>query len=68
VKKLQDQAKEVDAQRVVGKFVSASGEIPDGNEEMAEILEKCLRWSETVLERYIYTLLLFILVSADTNT
>ncbi|TVY65709.1 UPF0662 protein [Lachnellula suecica] len=51
VKKLQAQIKELDAQRVNGKFVSASGDIPAGNEQVCELLEKCLLWSDIVLPR-----------------
>ena len=51
VRKLRDQAKEIDAKRVDGKFVAASGEVPAGNEETCELLEKCLKWSDMVLER-----------------
>lgn len=51
--KLQAQAKEVDALRVDGKFVTASGEVPASNDEVGELLSKCLRWSEIVLERYV---------------
>lgn len=51
VLKLQAQAKEVDAQRVDGKFVTASGEVAASNDEVGELLFKCLRWSEIVLER-----------------
>ncbi|KAH6674628.1 hypothetical protein B0J14DRAFT_511672 [Halenospora varia] len=51
VQKLQDQAKEIDALRVDGKFVSASGEVPAGNDEVCELLDKCLLWSNIVLER-----------------
>lgn len=51
VQKLQAQLKEVDAQRVDGKFVSASGEVPAGNEEVCELLRICLLWSNMVLER-----------------
>jgi len=51
VQQLQAQAKEFDAQRVDGKFVSASGEVPAGNDEVCELLNKCLGWSGIVLER-----------------
>lgn len=37
--------------RVDGKFVTASGEVPAGNEETCELLNKCLLWSEIVLQR-----------------
>lgn len=51
VEKLQAQLKEIDALRVDGKFVTASGEVPVGNEETCELLNKCLLWSEIVLQR-----------------
>jgi hypothetical protein len=51
VQRLQDQLKEIDNQRVDGKFVTASGEVPVGNEEVSELLRRCLLWSEIVLER-----------------
>ncbi|KAB8301048.1 hypothetical protein EYC80_002970 [Monilinia laxa] len=51
VTKLQTQLKEIDAQRVDGKFVTVSGETPAGNDEVCEHLERCLKWAESVLER-----------------
>ena len=51
MQKLQAQLKEIDSQKVDGKFVSASGEVPAGNEEVCELLHRCLLWSEMVLER-----------------
>ncbi|RDL37822.1 uncharacterized protein BP5553_05255 [Venustampulla echinocandica] len=51
VARLQAQLKEIDAQRVDGKFVSANKEVPAGNEEICELLERCLVWSNIVLER-----------------
>ncbi|TEY71379.1 hypothetical protein BOTCAL_0094g00230 [Botryotinia calthae] len=51
VTKLQIQIKEIDSQRVDGKFVTASGETPPGNDEVCEYLERCLKWAEVVLER-----------------
>ncbi|KAH8685508.1 hypothetical protein BGZ60DRAFT_395341 [Tricladium varicosporioides] len=51
VQKLQEQAKEIDTLRVDGKFVTASGEVPAGNDEVCELLKKCLLWSNIVLER-----------------
>jgi len=51
VKKLQEQAKEIDTHRVDGKFVNASGEVPEGNDDVCALLDKCLMWSEIVLER-----------------
>lgn len=38
--------------RVDGKFVTAGGDVPVGNEETCELLNKCLHWSEIVLQRY----------------
>jgi hypothetical protein len=51
VEKLRAQLKEIDAQRVDGNFVSADGEIPAGNEEVVDLLERCLMWSNIVLDR-----------------
>ncbi|KAJ2903244.1 uncharacterized protein MKZ38_010196 [Zalerion maritima] len=51
VKKLQDKIKEVDATRVDGKFVNEAGEVLDGSDVVCEVLERCLRWSDIVLER-----------------
>lgn len=31
--------------------MSASGEVPPGNQEVCELLNKCLSWSAIVLER-----------------
>ncbi|GKT60112.1 DUF2408 domain protein [Colletotrichum tofieldiae] len=51
VQKLQAQLREIDEQSKEGKFVAADGGVPAGNEEMAALLEKCLQWSDVVLER-----------------
>ncbi|RAL65295.1 hypothetical protein DID88_000863 [Monilinia fructigena] len=51
VTRLQTQLKEIDAQRVDGKFVTVSGETPAGNDEVCGHLERCLKWAESVLER-----------------
>ncbi|KAF9880756.1 hypothetical protein CkaCkLH20_01798 [Colletotrichum karsti] len=51
VQKLQAQLRELDEKRKDGKFVSEDGKVPAGSEEVAELLEKCLKWSEVVLER-----------------
>ncbi|RDW60866.1 hypothetical protein BP6252_12249 [Coleophoma cylindrospora] len=51
VQGLQKQLQEIDSQRVDGKFVIASGEVPACSDEVCELLRKCLMWSEIVLER-----------------
>ncbi|RFU25332.1 hypothetical protein B7463_g11024, partial [Scytalidium lignicola] len=51
VQKLQDQLKEIDATRVDGKFLTPSGEVAQGSDHFAEILGRCLLWSEVVLSR-----------------
>lgn len=51
VQKLQAQAKDIDAQRVDGNFATAAGEVPVGNDVVCALLNKCLMWSGTVLER-----------------
>lgn len=50
VKKYQEQLREIDAQRVDGSFVTAEGKVPAGNDEVCELLKRCLLWSENVLE------------------
>lgn len=51
VQKLQDQLKEVEAQKVNGNFVTESGEVPVGNQEVCDLLNRCLMWSNLVLSR-----------------
>ena len=51
VKKLQAQLKEIDAQRQDGKFVTAGGQVAKGSEEVSELLNRVLLWSDIVLER-----------------
>jgi hypothetical protein len=51
VQKLQAQLKEIDATRVDGKFVTASGEVPAGNQAVCDLLDRCLLWSNVVLSR-----------------
>ncbi|TVY26666.1 UPF0662 protein [Lachnellula hyalina] len=51
VQHLQAQVKEIDSLRVDGKFVAASGEVPAGTEDVVNLLEKCLLWSDIVLTR-----------------
>ncbi len=51
VQKLQDQLKEIDEQRVDGKFVDEAGVVLSGSDEVSELLRRCLLWSGVVLER-----------------
>ncbi|KAM3069439.1 hypothetical protein ACMFMF_008656 [Clarireedia jacksonii] len=51
VTKLQSQLKEIDAKRVDGNFVTEDGQVAAGSDEVSEHLERCLMWSEIVLER-----------------
>ena len=51
VEKLQNQLKEIDQQRVDGKFLTAAGEVAPGSDEVSELLRRCLIWSDIVLER-----------------
>jgi hypothetical protein len=41
----------MDKERRSGKLVTADGGIPNGNEEIDDLLFRCLKWSEIVLER-----------------
>ncbi|KAK0652965.1 hypothetical protein B0T16DRAFT_490708 [Cercophora newfieldiana] len=51
VQKLQNQLKDIDASRVNGNFVSVEGNVLEGSEEVADLVRRCLLWSDTVLER-----------------
>ncbi|OIW23466.1 hypothetical protein CONLIGDRAFT_128597 [Coniochaeta ligniaria NRRL 30616] len=51
VQKLQAQLKEIDEQRKDGKFVSEDGSVLAGSDEVADLLQRCLLWSEIVLDR-----------------
>jgi len=55
VKKLQAQMMEIDAKRVDGKFLTESGEVAAGNDEVVLLLERCLKWVGIVLERWART-------------
>lgn len=48
---MQDQLKEIDSTRTDGKFLTTSGEVAQGNDEVSELLTRCLHWSEIVLTR-----------------
>ncbi|CAK7265432.1 hypothetical protein SEPCBS119000_001509 [Sporothrix epigloea] len=51
VQKFKAQLKEIDEKRVDGNFVNDEGKIPAGNEEVSELLSRCLLWADIVLER-----------------
>jgi hypothetical protein len=53
VQKLQAQLKEIDESRVDGKFLGPDGSPAAGGDEVADLLERCLQWSDIVLERYV---------------
>ena len=38
-----------------GKFVSADGNIPENQDVVVTLLNRCLRWAELVLERSVIT-------------
>lgn len=48
--------KEIEASRVDGKFVGPDGQPANGSDEVSELLHRCQRWFEVVLERYILSL------------
>lgn len=51
VEKLKTQLREIDASRVDGQFVTDDGKVAKGSEEISELLERALAWSDIVLER-----------------
>lgn len=56
MEKLRAQMKEIEASRVDGKFVGPDGQPANGSDEVSELLHRCQRWFEVVLERYILSL------------
>ncbi|KAG6037292.1 hypothetical protein E4U41_005234 [Claviceps citrina] len=51
VEKLRRQLLEVGEKRKNGRFVSADGTIPPGEANVSELYERCVQWSDLVLER-----------------
>lgn len=51
VQKLKNQLLEVGERRKNGKFACADGSIPPGEAEIRELYERCVQWSDIVLER-----------------
>ncbi|OHE90869.1 hypothetical protein CORC01_13846 [Colletotrichum orchidophilum] len=51
VQKLQAQLREIEEKRKEGKLLTTEGKTPGGFDEVAALLDKCLMWSDFVLER-----------------
>ncbi|KAG5922701.1 hypothetical protein E4U61_004663 [Claviceps capensis] len=51
VQKLRSQLLEIGEKRRNGKFVSPDGTISPGEAEISELYERCVKWSDMVLER-----------------
>lgn len=51
MEKLKAQLQEIDGQRVAGQFRAEDGSIVKGSEEVSELLERALTWSDIVLDR-----------------
>ena len=52
VRKLNAQLKDIDASRVDGNFLTESGKVASGSDQVSETLRRCLLWGEIVLEKY----------------
>ncbi|POS85730.1 hypothetical protein EPUL_004062, partial [Erysiphe pulchra] len=50
--KFQSQLQNIDMQRVAGNFVAINGKVLEGSDEVGKLLDDCLTWSESSLERY----------------
>lgn len=46
--------KEIEAMRVDGKFLGPDGNVASGSDEVEELLQRCLRWVDVVLEKQVY--------------
>lgn len=51
VEKLKAQLQEIDGKRIDGQFEAGDGSILKGSDEVSELLERALTWSDIVLER-----------------
>lgn len=66
VLKLQAQLREIHDSRVDGNFVNSEGKVPNGNAKVSELLQRCLKWTDIVLDRYA-PIIPFIMSLTDTN-
>lgn len=51
MEKLKAQLQDISAQRVDGKFLKEDGQVAKGTDEISELLDRVLVWSDIVLER-----------------
>lgn len=51
MEKLKAQLQEIDGRRVAGQFKTEDGNVAKGSDEVSELLERALSWSDIVLER-----------------
>ena len=52
VQGFRDQLKEIQSSTVNGKFLAEDGKLPAGQDIVLGLLNRCLKWSEIVLNRY----------------
>lgn len=55
---LREQLKKIEANLKDGKFVNAEGNTLAGSDDLKSLMERCWRWTEIVLERYVLTVLI----------
>lgn len=55
VNNLREQLKKIEKTLKDGNFVDADGNILAGQEGLKSLLERCWRWTDIVLERYVYS-------------
>lgn len=53
VNSLRDQLKKIESQMKDGNFVDSEGNILPGQDDIKSLMERCWRWTEIVLERYV---------------
>ena len=51
--KFRNQLEEIGAQRVQGNFVDDNGNVLKGSEKISTLLDRCLRYTSVVLERFV---------------
>lgn len=51
VQGFQSQLKEIQATTVKGQFLAEDGTAPEGQQIVGDLLARCLKWAEIVLDR-----------------
>jgi hypothetical protein len=51
-----DEIKSIDSLRVDGNFVTADNTVPEGNDDICQLLEYARKWADLIWEQYVVCL------------